>query len=136
MTTPIGVAGYTGYVKVGTSASPTNSLALANDAGVPMTTGMYDTTSLGGTGWNTFIPGLSGSKPTLKYAYDLNDTTGQLVIQNAFINKTLLYWIVSPDNTHTVSFTAYVESYQLGVPVNNLVSGQVTLQMTGAPTLA
>lgn len=128
--------GNAGYLFVGTAPSPTHNIAGMNDNSMPFTKSMYDTTSLGTVvNWNTFIPGLKTGKPVVKGYWDKSDTNGQLVVENAFFNDTLLYFIASPNNgTNTYSFTGYIADLQVNDPVNALVDFQYTIQITGAVT--
>jgi hypothetical protein len=136
MTVP--TPGYLGWAKVGTSASPTNKVAGVSDLTLPNNTNQYDVSNMdaANAGWEVWIPGLSGSKPTIKCWYDPTDTNGQLVLQNAWLNKTLLYFIFSINGTNTATFTAYVAGFNVHGPVNNANDTTVTLQMTGAIVFA
>jgi hypothetical protein len=97
---------------------------------------MYTTTSLGGAGWESFIPGLKSGKPVVKGYWGKSDTNGQAVLENAFFNNTLLYFIASPNGgTNTYSFTGYISDLQIHDPVNNVVDVQYTIQITGAVTV-
>ena len=127
-------AGYLGSLKVGTAPSPTNSAVDLTDVEIPLAAEMYDTTALGGGGWKTFIAGLRSGTVTVKANWNLGDTTGQLVMQNAFFNATLLYFVASPNGTNTYTFSAYVKDYKVHDPVNNKVEADYTLQITGAVT--
>lgn len=136
--TAVPTAGFNGWVKVGPSASPTNKVAGVSDISLPFANNMYDTSNMdaANAGFETSIPGLGGAKPAIKCWYDPTDTNGQLVLQNAWLNKTLLYFVVSINGTNTATFTAYVAQFNVHGPVNNANDTTVTLQMTGAPVLA
>lgn len=131
-------AGFNGWAKVGTAPSPTNKVAGVSDISLPFATNIYDTSNMdaANAGFETSIPGLSGAKPQIKMWYDPTDTNGQLVLQNAWLNKTLLYFIVSINGTNTATFTAWVEQFNVHGPVNNANDTTVTLRMTGGVTLA
>lgn len=130
--------GFLGWVKVGTSASPTNKVAGVSDISLPFSAAQYDVSNMDATnnGWQQFIPGLKTAKPQIKVWYDPTDTNGQVVLQNAWLNGTLLYFIASINGVNTATFTAYVADFNTHGPVNNANDTTVTLQMTGAVTLA
>ena len=132
-------AGFTGYVKIGTTSTPTNKMSGVTDIATPFTTAMYDTTNMdaGATnGWQQYIAGLSGGKMTIKANYDPSDTNGQLVAITAWAAKTLLYFIVSENGTNTATFTGYIDQYQPHGPVNNKTDVTYSVTITGAVTLA
>lgn len=134
---PSPVAGFTGSVKVGAAANPTNLVSDVTDIQVPFVRASYDTTSMNATnnGWQQFIAGLGSGKMTLKANYVPGDTTGQLVLTNAYVNSTLLYFIVSLNGAaNTAAFTGYVESFNPHAPVNNKSDVSYGITITGAPT--
>ena len=136
--TAVPTQGFLGWVKVGTSASPTNKVAGVSDISLPFSAGQYDVSNMDATnnGWQQFIPGLKGAKHQIKVWYDPTDTNGQLVLMNAWLNGTLLYFIASINGTNTATFTAYVSDMQQHGPVNNANEATYTLQMTGSAALA
>lgn len=129
-------AGYLGYVYVATTPSPTHALAQVMDSETPLTTTMWSTTALGAGGWETFLAGIRSGVWNGKLSYDQTDTLGQLVITNAYFATppTLLYFIVSPNGTNTLAFTAYVKDYKVHDPANGKVDLDLALQITGAVT--
>ncbi|HEV2583781.1 MAG TPA: phage tail tube protein [Ktedonobacteraceae bacterium] len=136
--TAVPTQGFLGFVKVGTSASPTNKVAGVSDISLPFAAAEYDVSNMdvANNGWQQYIPGLKGAKNALKVWYDPTDTNGQLVLQNAWVNGTLLYFIVSINGTNTATFTAYVSDMSQHGPVNNANEATYTLQMTGSVTFA
>lgn len=137
--TAVPTPGYAGWVKVGTSASPTNKVAGVSDISTPFTAGMYDVSNMdaGSTnGWQQFIAGLRGGKVTIKAWYDPTDTNGQVVLQSAWLAGTLLYFIVSINGTNTATFTGYVSDFPPHGPVNNANDVSFSVQVTGAVALA
>lgn len=132
-------AGFNGYLKCGTSANPTNKVSGLTDIASPFTRAQYDVTNMdAGTtnGWQQFIPGLGGGKVTLKANYDPSDTNGQVVLQNGWLNGTLLYFIESLNGTNTATYTGYVDGFQPHAPVNNKNDVTFLITITGAVTLA
>ena len=137
MSTP--TVGFLGYVKVGTTASPTNKVSDVTDIAAPLAVAQYDTTSMNADanqGWSQFIAGLGSGKFTIKCNYVPGDTNGQLVLTTNFISKTLLYFIISPNGTNTVTCTGYVADFQPHAPYNNKTDVSYTIQLTGVPVLA
>lgn len=132
-------AGFQGYVKIGTTASPTNKMSGVTDINTPFTTAMYDVTNMDAGSTNGFtqvIPGLTGAKITIKVNHDPSDTNGQLVARAASIAKTLLYFIISENGTNTATFSGYVDTYTPHAPVNNKTDATISVTMTGAVTFA
>ena len=136
--TAVPTAGYNGWVKVGTTASPTNKVAGVSDISAPFTAAMYDVSNMDAAngGFQTYVPGLRGGKMTLKCWYDPTDTNGQVVLQNAWLNNTLLYFIVSINGSNTATFTGYVSDFPPHGPVNNANDVSFGVQITGAVVLA
>lgn len=136
---PSPTAGYVGYIKTGLTASPTNKVSGITDISTPFTTAMYDVTNMdaGATnGYTQVIPGLTGSKMTVKLNHDPSDTNGQLVWRAASISKALVYFIVSENNVNTSTFSGYIDSYTIHGPVNNKTDATVTVTMSGAVTFS
>lgn len=124
---------FLGYLKLGA-----NTVQLVNSADLAAATKVLDTTSIGGTsGAETSIVGTIGAKVTLKAAYDMTDTTGQLAIRSAFWGRTLLSGTVfSPDNVKTYTFSCWVTDYHPSAPVQDKATLDVTLLPTGVITPA
>jgi hypothetical protein len=126
------VASYTGFVKIAT-----NVIALVQDANLDLMAETYDTTSLGGSGWKTFIPGLLSGKLPLKMSYDQTDTNGQAILQTNYFNRTKIASVVySPDGVKTYTFAAWVASFKIMSKVNGKVEADVELMPDGAITAA
>jgi len=124
-------------VKVGLAASPTNSAGQMKDVDIPLAADMYETTIMSASGWKTFLAGLKTGLLNLKMNYDHTDTNGQVVIETAFINGTLLFFIVSPNNNvNTYTFTAFVKDYKIHDPVNNIVELDGAFQISGSVVVA
>ena len=131
--------GYLGYVKVGTASNPTNKVSGLNDISAPWARAQYDVTNMdaGATnGWFQALPGLGSGKITLKVNYDPSDTNGQTVLTNAYVNLTLLYFILSINGTNTATFTGYVDNFTPHAPVNNKTDASYSITVTGAPVFA
>jgi predicted secreted protein len=136
---PTPTQGFLGWVKVGTAPSPTNKVSDVTDISAPLAVAQYDITSMNAdanNGWSQFIAGLGSGKFTIKCNYVPGDTNGQLVLTTNFISKTILYFVISPNGTNTVTCTAYVADAQFHAPYNNKADVSYTLQLSGIPVLA
>jgi hypothetical protein len=125
-------AAYVGTLKIGA-----NTIQLMQTSDLTSAAKMLDTTSLGGNGFETAIPGTIGGKIACKGAYDMTDTNGQLAIRNAHFGRTKLTGVVfSPDNLKTYTFNAWVPDYHPGANVADKATIDFTLQTDGAITPA
>ena len=96
---------------------------------------MLATTALGGNGFDASILGTIGGKITLKAAYDMTDTTGQLALRSAFWGRTLLSGVVfSPDNVKTYTMNCWVTDYHPTANVADKAALDATLLPTGTIT--
>jgi hypothetical protein len=137
MANPTG--GFSGYIKIGLTAAPTNKMSGINDISLPFTTTMLDVSNMdtGATqGYTQVIPGLTGAKGTVKLNHDPSDTNGQLVARAASISKALVYLIVSENNVNTATFSCYIDSYVIHGGVAVKTDATITFTMTGAVVLA
>jgi hypothetical protein len=83
----------------------------------------------------SFLPTVYQMGFQLKCLWDLTDTNGQLAIQNAWLNGTLLSFVITPNNgTNTYSFSAYVMKISIAEDVEKVVDSTIDLQPTGAVT--
>jgi hypothetical protein len=133
------VAGYNNpnAIKLGLSASPTNVLQQVQDVDVPLAADMYDATIMSGGGWKAFVPGLRTGTLVLKLNYDHTDTNGQVVVETAFVNGTLVYFIATENNSvNTQTFSGYIKDYKIHSPVNGKVDLDVTVQISAAVVFA
>ncbi len=128
------IAGNNGYLKISTAPSPTNSVTGITQQDLTISSAMYDVSSMGNA-WEVFIPGLKSGAFDLKLNYDYSDTNGQKMLQDALFNATLLYAELSVNNgANKFSFTFYVKDLKISDPVNNVVTADVTPQITGPIT--
>ncbi len=124
-------AGYQGWVKNGT-----NYIAQIKSDTFDLERAMEDITSMSNTGtpspFKEFLPTLAQMTFSITCNWDLTDTNGQLAMQNALINGTLLSFTLSPNNgTNTYAFSAYVKKIQNKTDVSKAVESQIDLQPTG-----
>lgn len=126
-------AGFQGGIKIATTASPTPQLGQVNSLDMPLAADVYDVTFMGDRA-KDFLSGLYTGTLAAKLNYDKTDAV-QAVVEAAFLAGTLLYCVFSPSNfaaTTLYTFTAYVKDYKVGNPVNNVVSTDLTFQITAA----
>ena len=87
------------------------------------------------TGFKVFQPTLNEMTCSLTANWDLTDTTGQLAMQNAWLNRTLLSFVLTPNGgTNTYSFSAYVKKINVKDDVSKINEASYDLQPTGVLT--
>jgi|SRR5579862_653251 len=132
---PSPTAGFIGWCKVGPTTAPTNKVSGLTDISAPFARAMYDVTNMdsgASNGWTQSLPGLGSAKITLKVNYDPSDTNGQVVLTNAYVALTLLYFILSINGTNTATFTGYVDNFTPHAPVNNKTDASYSITMTSS----
>lgn len=128
------LAGYGSLVK-----NSTNTLATVTDAELDPSSDMYETTVIGEGRGKTYIPGLVGTTFPCKLNFDPTDTNGAIAFQNNVFsaNPSVIAFTLSPNGgTNNYTFNGYVKDIKIHAPVNNLVTFDVTVQVTGIPTYA
>lgn len=124
MGTPL--AGFGGSVTIGSSVAANISSWEA-----PLASDEYDTSSLG-LGWKQYLPGLNGALVKVNAFFDPADTNGQVAMLNAWLNGTLITVKLNIGNSgHFFSGSAYIKQVDVKNPVNNVVTGDYDIQMTG-----
>lgn len=125
--------GYLGYIQIGS-----NKVANVKSVSFDISRMMEDITALSTSGSPTtakaFLPTLLEGTCSLTCNYDLTDTNGQLAMQNALLNGTLLSVTLSPNNVNTYAFSAYVKKEGAKNDVSKVNEGSWELQPTGAFT--
>lgn len=124
------LAGYGGSVKQGA-----NTLATVTDWELDPSSDMYETTVISGSRAKTYLPGLYGATVALKVNFDATDTNGVIAMQNNIFSATptVLAFTLSPNGgTNNYTFNAWVKDMKIHDPVNNIVTADTTLQITGA----
>lgn len=127
------VAGYGGSVKVGAA-----TVANVKSWELPLAADLYDTSVLGSQ-WKQYTPGLLGSDAKIDVFFDLTDTAGQVALQTAFltgasVSLSLLTSNASGATQHTYSGTAFIKSLDIKDVVNGAEEASLTLAFTGAIT--
>jgi len=114
----------------------TNDIAGINNITFDPTLDQLDVTDFDSSCEREFIPGLSSGTITIAGDYEPTDTNGQVVLVNAWKNKTLLTTTTKPaftvDGTNGFSADAYVSSFSINPTVEGKVTVTYTLQLTGA----
>lgn len=96
---------------------------------------MYETTVLNGGRAKTYIPGLYGATFPCKLNFDPTDTNGAIAFQSNIIasSPSTIAFTLSPNGgTNNYTFNGYLKDMKLAVPVNNLVTFDATVQISGA----
>lgn len=118
---------------------------VTNISGPGLTRATPEATSMDSTnGWQEFIGGLKdGGEVTFEVIYDPVDTTlaassGLLSdIDGAGQTAAQAWSLVFPDTGNTTwSFNAWLTSVSPAIPVDDKIMLEVTLKVTGQPTLA
>jgi hypothetical protein len=125
--------GYEAQIKVGT-----NAIALVKSTQFDMQAALEDITSMlaSPNGFKVFIPVLKEMTSSLAASWDNSDTNGQLALQNAWVNNTLLTIEVTPNGgTNSYTFGAYVKKISIKSDVSKVNESAIDLQPTGAPTI-
>jgi hypothetical protein len=126
-------AGYNGNVTVGTHV-----IAQIKSNQFDMQRAIDDITSMLATptGFKVFLPTLAEMVFSFTANWDMTDTLGQLAIQTAWLNATLLTFIVTPNGgTNTYTFSGYVKKIGNKFDVSKVNETQIDIQPTGAPTI-
>jgi predicted secreted protein len=95
-----------------------------------------DTTTLDTPGrYRTFIGGLvDGGEVTLDLVYDTEDTSHKLLADRLTSQATKAYTITYPSPlTSTQIFSAFVSGLSVETPLDDLITQQCTLKITGSP---
>lgn len=125
--------GYDAQIKVGS-----NIVALVKSTQFDMQSAMEDITSMlaSPNGYKVFLPVLKEMSNSLVASWDNSDTNGQLALQNAWGNNTLLTIMVTPNGgTNSYTFSAYVKKISIKSDVSKVNESSIDLQPTGAPTI-
>lgn len=126
------LAGYAGLVKNGS-----NSLATVTNAELDISSDMYETSVLNGGRGKTYLPGLVGTTFPCKLNFDPGDTNGAVAFQSNILSSSpaTISFTLSPNGgTNNYTFSGYLKDIKVAAPVNNLVTFDATVQVTGLPS--
>jgi predicted secreted protein len=121
------LTGLTGSIGIGSS-----KVAETSDWKVDYSADMLESTSFGGDGTKTFLPGLKEWNGSTNSNFDQTDTTGQKAMQDAFLNGTSVALKLYVDATHYYGGTAYIKKISPAVQVNQIVKVAFDFQGSGA----
>lgn len=130
------IAGYPSTCKIGA-----NTIQDLGTIELPFKMDTVETTAFGGSGGaaigtKTFIPTLYGMQMKLAGSWNKADTTGQLLLEQAFFARTTVSLVVSPNGgTNTYSFAAWVSDYTIKADTKGKVDVDFAITMTGAVTI-
>jgi len=117
----------------------TNDIAGINNITWDAVADMLDVTDFDSSCNREFLNGLRGTTMTISGDYEPGDTNGQVVLQNAFLNGTLLTTTAKPvytvDGTNGFTGDAYVSAFSINPTVEGKVVISVTLQITGTVSI-
>lgn len=130
------VHGKNGYLNWGA----TNISGYANEVGLELGRSLHDVTVYGATA-EAFAAGLaSGQKLNAKIVWDGATLDAALGVDHLAGTSRTLTWAANSSTASaanpTYAGTAFIESYKLGAPVNNMVTAEVVFQFSGAITRA
>ena len=144
MTDTTGIDAYGTLLKIGDGGGTEVFTAIANVTNLnppPLSRDMYEATQHNGPGWDEYIPGLKrGGQVTLDIDFVPTDGThsyaaGLLKDYNDGTKRNFQL-VFSDAGTTTWTFAAYVSNFTPAAPPVGKLTASVTLQITGAPTLA
>jgi len=125
------VAGYGGKVSVGS-----NDVAQVRAWSADIQREEVDTTHMndGAGGWRSFVPGLGAGTGSMDLNWDMTDTNGQVVLQNAVLSPpaspiTVKLYV---DATYYYSGKIIVTNISPSVGVDGLAEATVSFRFTGA----
>lgn len=124
--------GYQGQVKIGA-----NVVANIRSDQFDMQRQMDDLTVMLATpsAFKSYLPVLIDATFQMTANWDLADTNGQLAMQNALINGTLLSFTVTPNNgTNTYAFSGYVKKIGVKNDVQKVNEATYDIQPSGTIT--
>jgi predicted secreted protein len=130
------IAAYPATVKIGAN---TIQDIMTIELNVKMETA--ETTAFGGSGGaavgtKTFVPTLVTGTAKLIGSWNKADSTGQLLLENAFFARTTVTVIFSPNGTNTYTGAFWVTDYPIKADPKKQVDAEYSLLLNGALTLA
>jgi hypothetical protein len=130
-------------LKIGDGGGPETFTTIAevrDISGPGFSLGTEEVSSHDSALWRTFIPTFKeGGEVTFDVNFTAHATQGFTGgLYNDFANRTLRNFqlVLTTSPAKTASFAAYVAGFELGMPVEGVLSASVTLQLSGATTWA
>lgn len=133
-----GTAGFNGRIYVTTTdTTPAGGdlLGDTSDLSFNMSANLLDDTAHGGDGARSNVYGLIESGYSITAFYNATSTV-QTRIENALLNRTKLWFHYQPAGTaKTYKTQGAVESFDVGAPVDDLVSFSASIQGSKLPVI-
>lgn len=129
------LAGKNVVVEVSTNDTLYNAVKEINDMSISASGDNIDITEFG----DDFINRLQGLKDctfSLSGFYDPTDTTGQVVIQNAWLNDSILYVRIKPNGVAGFKQEVKVSTFEVSASVDGAVEVSIDLEGSGNVTIA
>ena len=143
MTATTAIDAYGTLLKIGDGGGTEAFTAIANVTNLsppPLSREMYEATQHDGPSWDEYVPGLlRGGQVTFDIDFVPTNATHSYAagLIKDMVDGTLrnfqLVW--SDSGSTTWSFAAYVANFTPAAPVDGKLTGALTLQISGAPTL-
>lgn len=100
-----------------------------------------ETTAFGGSGGaavgtKTFIPTLLTATAKLIGSWNKADATGQLLLEQALLGRTLVTIIFSPNGTNTYTVSCWVTDYPIKADPKKQIDAEYALLVNGGITVA
>lgn len=126
---------YFGYKSIVTTS--TGEIAqLRNITGPGVDFGDVDTTTMdSSTNYRTFVPGLGDAgEVTLSMVYDPAHASHKILAEAA-VNRTTKVWTIyhGSSTNDTDTFSGYVKGISREIPLDDLITADVTIKVTGLP---
>lgn len=121
--------GYGGSVKVGT-----NTVAELGEWSLDINADTQDTTSLGSTGWRSYVVTLKNWSGSASGRWDMTDTNGQKALQDALLGGTTVTLNLYIDSTKRYSGTAVITKVSVSTSADGVAEVSFDFQGTGALT--
>lgn len=99
-----------------------------------------ETTAFGGSGGavvgtKTFIPTLLTATAKLIGSWNMSDTTGQFLLQQGLLNRTLVTIIFSPNGTNSYTVSCWVTDYPIKADPKKQIDAEFSLLVNGGITV-
>jgi predicted secreted protein len=121
-------------IRVGTAVGgPFNNVGGLNSGSQSCSAGTQDVTAFGDD-WVRRVVGLRDASYSLSGFWRPTDTTGQIVIRNAFIAGTSVWIQFLPDGTTGFAQEALVSSFEISTSVDGVSEVSIELEGNGAIT--
>ena len=130
------LAGKNGAVLFNTGgASPTNTrLEQVSSWSMDMKTDTVDTTNMDGNGWKEFLSTFKSWTGKIECEFKMEDESSQVAFFNAWINGTILNFVLKLDATHGFTCSGVISSVGVATSVADKVKVSYEIQGTAGIT--